>query len=147
MEVHDIVQVAANKTIQKKNKSKKAKWLSEKALPIAEGGREAKSKGERGKYIQPNAGFQRIAKRDKKVFSNEQCLKIEENNRRRETRYLFRKIGTIKRTFCPKMVTIKDRIGIDIVRAVVIKTRWKEYTEELHPKKKKKLMNQIIMMV
>ena len=77
-----MVQGAANKTIQKKNKSKKAKWLSEKALQIAEGGREAKSKGEREKYIQLNADFQRIARREKKIFFNEQCLKIEENNRR-----------------------------------------------------------------
>ena len=118
-----MVQGAANKTIQKKNKSKKAKWLSEKALQIAEGGREAKSKGEREKYIQLNADFQRIARREKKIFFNEQCLKIEENNRRGETRYLFRKIGTIKGIFCPKMVPIKDRKGIDIVHAVVIKKR------------------------
>ena len=100
-------------------------------MQIAEGGRETESKGEREKYIQLNTEFQRIAKRDKKVFFNEQCLKIEENNRRGETRYLFRKIGTIKGTSCPKMVTGKDRKGIDIVHAVVIKKRWKEYTEEL----------------
>ena len=65
-------------------------------MQIAEGGREAESKGEREKYIQLNTEFQRIAKREKKVFFNVQCLKIEENNRRGETRYLFRKIGTIK---------------------------------------------------
>ena len=92
-------------------------------MQIAEGGREAKSKGEREKYIQLNADFQRIARREKKIFFNEQCLKIEENNRRGETRYLFRKIGTIKGIFCPKMVPIKDRKGIDIVPAVVIKKR------------------------
>ena len=110
-------------------------------MQIAEGGREAKSKGEREKYIQLNTDFQRIARREKKIFFNEQCLKIEENNRRGETRYLFRKIETIKRTFCPKMVPIKDRKCIDIVRAVVIKKRWKEYTEELYQKKKKRKKN------
>ena len=92
-------------------------------MQIAEGGREAKSKGEREKYIQLNADFQRIARREKKIFFNEQCLKIEENNRRGETRYLFRKIGTIKGTFHPKMDTIKDRNGRDLVDSEEIKKR------------------------
>ena len=91
-----------NKTIPKKKKSEKAKWLSEEALQIAKERREAKSKGERERYIQLNADFQRTAQRYKKAFFNEQCIKLEENNRRGKTRYLFRKIGDIKGTFCPR---------------------------------------------
>ena len=85
-----------NKTIPKKKKSEKAKWLSEEALQIAEEQREVKSKGERERYIQLNAECQRTARRDKKAFFNEQCLIIEENSKRRKTRNLFRKIGNIK---------------------------------------------------
>ena len=77
-EVHNIVQEAADKIIPKKKKCKKAKWLSEAALQIAEERREAKSKGERERYTQLNAEFQRIARRDKKPFFNEQCKEIEE---------------------------------------------------------------------
>ena len=73
--------------------------------------KEVKSKGERERCTQPNAEFQRIARRDKKAFFNEQCLQIEENNRRGKTRDLFRKIGNIKGTFFPKMGTIKERNG------------------------------------
>ena len=79
-----------NKSIPKKKKSKKAKWLSEEALQIAEE-REVKSKGERESYTQLNIEFHRIARRDKKTFFNEQCIKIEENNRRGKTRDPFRK--------------------------------------------------------
>ena len=71
--------------------------------------KEVKSKGERERCTQLNAEFQRIARRDKKAFFNDQCLKIEENNRRGKTRDLFRKIGNIKGTFFPKMGTIKER--------------------------------------
>ena len=74
MEVHNIVQESANKTIPKKKNSKKAKWLSEEALQIARERREVKSKGERERYIQLNAGFQRTAWRDKKAFFKEQCI-------------------------------------------------------------------------
>ena len=81
MEVHNIVQESANKTIPKKKNSKKAKWLSEEALQIAKGRREAKSKGERERYIHLNADFQGTALRDKKALFNEQCIKLEENNR------------------------------------------------------------------
>ena len=108
MEVCNIVQVAMTKTILKKKKCKKAKWLSEEALQIAEE-REAKSKGEREKYIQINAELQRIARRDKKAFFNEQYIKLEENNRRRKTRDLFKKIWNIKGIFHPRMGAIKDR--------------------------------------
>ena len=68
-----------------------------------------KTKGERERCTQLNAEFQRIARRDKKAFFDDQCLKIEENNRRGKTRDLFRKIGNIKGTFFPKMGTIKER--------------------------------------
>ena len=114
MEIHDITQRAANKTIPKKKKSTKAEWLSEGALQIAEERKEAKSKGERERYIQLNTEFQRIARRDKKVF-NEEHIKIEEGNRKGKTRDLFRKIGDIKGTFNPKTGTIKDRKDRDLV--------------------------------
>ena len=81
MEVHDIVQEAVIKTIPKKKKCKKAKWLSEEAFQIAEKRREAKGKGEKERYIHLNAEFQRIARRDKKDFLSDQCKEIEENNR------------------------------------------------------------------
>ena len=73
--------------------------------------KDVKSKGERERCTQLNAEFQRIARRDKKAFFDDQCLKIEENNRRGKTRDLFRKIGNIKGTFFPKMGTIKERNG------------------------------------
>ena len=81
MEVCDIVQEAETKTIPKKKKWKKAKWLSEEAFHIAKERREAKKSKKKGKYIQLNAAFQRIARRDKKAFLNEQCKEVEENNR------------------------------------------------------------------
>ena len=90
-----------------------------------------KSKGESEKYIQLNVDFQKIARRDKKTFFNEQCLIIDENNKRGKTRDLFRKTGDIKGTFCPKMGTIKDINERDLVDAEEIKKRYKEYTEEL----------------
>ena len=90
-EVRDIVQETGSKTIPKKKKCKKAKWLSEEALPIAVKRREAKSKGEKERYIHLNAEFQRIASRDKKAFLSDQCKEIEENNRMGKTRDLFKK--------------------------------------------------------
>ena len=93
-----------------------------------------KSEGERDRYIQLNAEFQRIARRDKKAFFNEQGLMIEENNKRRKTRDLFRKSGNIKGAFHPKMGTIKDKNGRDLVNTEEIKKRWKEYMEELYEK-------------
>ena len=100
-----------------------------------------KRKGERERSIQLNTAFQKTARRDKKVYFNEQCLKIEENNRRGKTRYLFRKIGNIKGTFHLKMCTIKDRNGRDLVDAEEIKKRWKVYMEELHKKDLNELDN------
>ena len=93
-----------------------------------------KSKGERERYTQLNAKFQRIARRDKKAFFNEQCEEIEENNRRGKTRDLFRKIGAIKGAFHAKMGTIKDRKDKDLKEVEEIKKRWQEYTEELYKK-------------
>ena len=81
MEVHDIVQETRIKTIPKKKKCKKAKWLSEEALQIAVKRREVKSKGEKERYTHLNAEFQRIARRDQKAFLSIQCKEIEENNR------------------------------------------------------------------
>ena len=86
MEVRDIVQETGIKTIPMEKKCKKAKWLSEEALKIAVRRREAKSKGEKERYTHLNAEFQRIARRDKKVFLNDQCKEIEENNRMGKTR-------------------------------------------------------------
>ena len=92
MEVRDIVQDAMIKTIPKKKKFKKAKWLSEEALQIARKRREVKGKGEKKRYTHLNADFLRIARRDKKIFLSDQCKEIEENNRMRKTRDLSRKL-------------------------------------------------------
>ena len=117
----------------KKKKSKKAKQLPEEALQITEKRREVKRKGERERYIQLNAVFQRIARRDKDFF-NEQCIQLEENSRRGKTTELFRKIGNIKGAFHPKMGTIKDKNGRNLGDTEEIKKRWKEYMEELYKK-------------
>ena len=116
-------------------KCKKAKWLSEEALQIAVKGREAKSKGEKERYKHLNAEFQRIARRDKKAFFNDQCKEIEENNRMGRTRDLFKKIRDTKGTFHAKMGSIKNRNGMDLTEAEDIKKRWQEYTEELYKKR------------
>ena len=130
MEVRDIVQETGIKTIPKKKKCKKAKWLSEEALQIAVKRREAKSKGEKERYIHLNAEFQRIARRDKKAFLSDECKEIEENNRMGMTRNIFKKIRDIKGTFQAKMGLTKDRNGMDLTEAGDIKKRWQEYTEE-----------------
>ena len=110
----DIVQEVGIKTIPKKNKCKKAKWLSEETLQIAEKRREAEGKGEKGRYTHLNAELQRIARRDKKAFLSDQCKEIEENNRMGKTRALFKKITDTKGTFHAKMGSIKDRNGLDL---------------------------------
>ncbi|KAF7245610.1 Craniofacial development protein 2 [Varanus komodoensis] len=134
MQVRNIVQEVASKTIPKKKKCKKANWLFEEALQIAEERREAKGRGERERYTQLNAEFQRIARRDKNAFLNEQCAEIEENNRIGRTRDLFRKIGDMKGTFRAKMGMIKDQNGRDLPEAEEIKKKWQDYTEELYKK-------------
>ena len=101
------------KTIPQKKKYKKAKWLSEEALLIAEEKREMKGKGEKERCIPLNAEFQRIARRDKKAFLSDQCKEIEENNRTGKTRDLFKKIRDTNRTFHAKMGSIMDRNGMD----------------------------------
>ena len=107
MEVHDIVQETGSKTIPKKKKYKKAKWLSEEALQIVVKRREAKSKGEKERYTHLNAEFQRTARRDKKAFLSKQT---EENNRMGKTRDLFKKIRDTKGTFHAKMGSIKTEM-------------------------------------
>ena len=124
-------------------KSKKVKWLSQEALQIAEERKAAKSKGGRERYSQLNAEFQRIARRDKKPCFNEQCIKIEENNRKEKTRALFKKTRNIKGTFHPKMGTIKDRNGRDLIELLDLidgdeKNTWKNCTKKI-------LMNWITM--
>ena len=122
-EVHDIVQEAGIKTIPKKNKSKKAKWLSEEALQIAEKRREAKGKGAQERYTHLNAGFQRIAGRNKEAFPSDKCKETEENNRMGKTRDLFKKIRDTKGTFHAKMDTVKVRNGRDLTEGEDIKKR------------------------
>ena len=135
MEVCDIVQETRIKTIPKKKKCKKAKWLSDEALKIAVKIWEAKSKGEKEIYTHLNAEFQRIARRDKKAFLSNQCKEIEENNRIGKTRDLFKKIRDTKGTFHTKKGTIKDRNGMDLTEAEEIKKRWQEHTEGLYKKR------------
>ena len=113
----------------------KTKWLSEEALQIAVKRREAKSKGEKERYMHLNAEFQRIARRDKKAFLSDLCKEIEENNRMGKTRDLFKKIRDTKGTFHAKMGSIKDRNGMDLTEAEDIKKRRQEYTEELYKKR------------
>ena len=96
--------------------------------------REAESTGEKERYTHLNAEFQRIARRDKKAFLNDQCKEIEDNNRIGMTRVLVKKIRDTKGTSHAKMGSIKDRNGMDLTEAEDIKKRWQEYTEELYEK-------------
>ena len=109
MDAHDIVEEAVIKTIPKKKKCKKAKWLSEEALQIAEKRRETQGRGEKERYSHLNAEFQRTARRDKKAFLSDQCKEIEENNRMGKTRDLFKKMRDTKGTFHAKMDTNKGQ--------------------------------------
>ena len=113
-----------------KRNAKKAKWLSGEALQIAVNRREVKSKGEKVRYINLNAEFQRIARRGKKAFLSDHCKEIEENNRMGKTRDLFKNI----RAFHAEMGTIKGRNGMDLTEAEDIKKRCQEYMEELYKK-------------
>ena len=103
--------------------------MSEEVLQIAEKRRHEKGKGEKERYIHLKAEFQRTASRDKKVFLSDQCKKLEENNRMRKSRDLFKKIRDTKGTFHANMGSIKDRNGMDLTEAEDIKKRWQEYTE------------------
>ena len=122
-EVHDIVQETVIKTIPKKKKCKKAKWLSEEGLQIDVKRREVKDKGEKERYIHLNVEFQRIARRDKNAFLSDQCQEIEENNRMGKSRDLFKKIRDTKGKFHAKMGSIKDRNGTDLTGAENIKKK------------------------
>ena len=133
MEVCDVVPETGIKTIPKKKKCKKAKWLYEEALQIAVKRREAKSKGKKKeRYIHLNVEFQTIGRRDKKAFLSDQCKEIEGNNRMGKTRDLFKKFRDTKGTFHAERGTIKNRDGIQLIEAEAIKKIWQEYTEELY---------------
>ena len=133
MEVCD-VQRTGIKTIPKKKKCKKAKWLSEEALQIAVKRREVKSKGEKERNTHLNAELQRIARKDKRAFLSDQCKQIEQTNRMGKTRDICKKIRDTKGTFHAKMGSIKDRNGMDLTEAEAIKKRRQEYTENLYRK-------------
>ena len=125
------------KIIPKKNKCKKANWLTEKALQIAEKRREAKGKGKKERYTHLNAEFQRYLLslwRDKKAFLSDQCKAIEESSRMGKPRDLFKNIRDTKGIFHARMGTIKERNGMDLTEAGDVKKRWQEYTEELYKK-------------
>ena len=109
MEVHDIVQEAMIKTIPKKKKCRKAKWLSEEDWQIVEREEKLQEKEKKESYIHFNSEFQRIARREKKAFLSDQCKEIEESDRMGKTRDLFKKIRDTKETLHAKMGTIKDR--------------------------------------
>ena len=134
-EFWDIVQESGIKTISKKKKCKKAKWLSEAGLQIAVKRREAKSKREKERCTHLNAEFQRVARRDKKAFLSDQCKEIEKNNRMGKTGELFKKIRDTKGIFHAKMGSIKDRDGMCLTEAEDFKERWKENIEKLHSKR------------
>ena len=120
-DVCDIVQETGIKTIPMEKKCKEAKWLSEEALQKAVKRREVKNRGEKERYSHLSTEFQRIAKRDKKAFISNQCKEWEENNRKGKARDLFKKIRDIKGTFQAKMGSIKDRNGMDLTEAEILR--------------------------
>ena len=132
-EVCDIVQEAVVKTIPKKQKCKKTKWLSEEALQIAEKRQDLKGKGEKERYPF-ECTVPKNSKESKKAFLSDKCKQIEENNRMGKTRDLLKKIRDTRGTFHAKMGTIKDRKGVDLTEAEVIKRLQQEYTEERYTK-------------
>ena len=144
MEVCDIVQETGIKTISMEKKCNKAKWLSEEALQITVKRREVKSQKEKERYKHLNAEFQRIARRDKKAFLSDQCKEVEENNRMGKTRGLFKKIRDTKGTFHVKMGLIKNRNGMDLTEAEILRRGGKNTQKNCT---KKIFMTKIIMMV
>ena len=124
MELRNIIHDAGIKTILRKKKCKKSKWLSEEVLQIAVKRKKANGKGEKERYTHLNAKFQKLARRDKKVFLSDQGKEIEENNRMGKTRDFFKKIKDTKGIFHAMMGTIKDRNGMDLTEAEDIKKRW-----------------------
>ena len=143
MEVRDAVQETGIKTIPMEKKCKKAKWLSEEALQMAVKRREVKSKREKERYTRLNAQFQRIANRDMKAFLSDQWKETEENNRIGKTSDLFKKMKDTRGTYHAKMGTIKDRNGMDLTEAKILrrggKNTQKNYTKKI-------FMTQIITM-
>ena len=125
---------AVIKTTPKKKKCKKAKWVSDEALKIAEKRREAKGKGEKERYTHLNAEFQRIARRHKRAFLSDQRKEIEKNNRMGETRDLFKKIRDTKGIFHAEMGTIKDRNSMDLTEVRRDKEKEQEHRKELYKK-------------
>ena len=134
MEVHDIVQETGIKIIHKKKKCKKANWLSEEALQMAEKRREAKGKGEKERYIHLNPEFQRIVRRDKKACLSNQCKEIEENSRMGKTRDLLENWRHQGNILCQDGHNRKKRNGMDLKEAGDIKKRWQEYIGKLYKK-------------
>ena len=132
------------KTILKKKKCKKAKWLSEEALQIAVKRREVKDKGEKERYTHLNGKIQRIARRDKTDFLSDQYKEIEENSRMGKTRDLFKKIRDTKGTFHAKMGTIKDRNGMDLKKQKILRRGGKNTQKSCT---KKIFMTKIVTMV
>ena len=134
-EVHNTVQEAGIETTPKEKKCKKAKGLPEESLQIAVKRKEAKGKGEKERYTHLNAEFQRIARRNKNAFLSDQCKEIEENNRMRKTRDLFKKVRDTKGTFHAKMGSIKDRNGMDLTKQKILrrggKNTQKNYTKKV----------------
>ena len=142
--VHDTIQETRIETMPKKKKFKKAKWLSETALQIVVKRREVKGKGEKKKYTHLTAAFQRIARRDKRAFLSDQCKEIKENKRMEKTRDCFKKIRDTKGKVQAKMGTIKDRNGMNLTEAEILrrgsKNTQKNYTKKI-------FMTQIITMM
>ena len=143
-EICDILQETGIKTIPMEKKCNKAKWLSGEALQIAVKRKEVKSKAEKERYKHLNPEFQRITKRDKKAFLSDQCKEIEENNRMGKTRDLFKKIRDSKGTFHGKMVSIKDRNGMDLTEQKILRRGGKNTQKNCT---KKIFMTKIITMV
>ena len=127
----------------RKKKRRKAKWLSEETLQIAEKRRDAKGKGEKERYEHPNAEFQRRARKEKKAFLSDRCNEIEENNRMGKTTDLFKKIRDTKGTFHAKMGTIKHRNGMDLQRQKILRRHGKDTQKNCT---KKIFMTQMIRM-
>ena len=130
--VREIVQESGIKTIPKKQKCKKAKWLLEEALQTAMKRKEVKGKGGNERYIHLNTEFQRIARRDKKAFLSDQYKEMEENNRMGKTRDLFKKMRDTREIFHAMISTIRDRNGMDQTETKNSRKLWQEYTEELY---------------
>ena len=144
MEVHDMAQETGIKTIPKKKKCEKAKRLSEEALQIVVKRREVKNKGVKERYTHLNAEFQTIARRDKKASLSDQCKEIQENNKMRKTRHLFKKIRDTNGTFHVKLGSIKDRNGMNLTEAEDIRRGGKNTQKNCI---KKIFTTQIITMV